>query len=68
MVVVGSDSHTCASGVLGCLVIVVGTADVTLPLVTGETWFKVPECINIRLIGIPLPGIGGNDVIVYISQ
>lgn len=40
----------------------------TLPLVTGETWFKVPECINIRLIGIPLPGIGRKNVILYISQ
>ncbi|KAJ5453461.1 aconitase family protein [Penicillium daleae] len=68
MVIVGSDSHTCSSGALGCLAIGLGAADVTLPLVTGETWFKVPECINIRLVGAPKPGIGGKDVILYILQ
>ncbi|KAJ5184042.1 hypothetical protein N7492_001658 [Penicillium capsulatum] len=68
MVVIGSDSHTCSSGALGCLAIGLGAADVTLPLVTGETWFKVPESVNIRLVGAPKPGIGGKDVILYILQ
>ncbi|OQD76296.1 hypothetical protein PENDEC_c004G03468 [Penicillium decumbens] len=68
MVVIGSDSHTCSSGAVGCLAIGLGAADVTLPLVTGETWFKVPESVNIRLIGFPKPGIGGKDVILYIMQ
>ncbi|KAJ5128157.1 hypothetical protein N7448_008936 [Penicillium atrosanguineum] len=68
MVVIGSDSHTCSSGAVGCLAIGLGAADVTLPLVTGETWFKVPESVNIRLIGSPKPGIGGKDVILYILQ
>ena len=68
MVVVGSDSHTCSSGALGCLAIGLGAADVTLPLVTGETWFKIPESVNIRLVGAPKPGIGGKDTILYILQ
>lgn len=68
MVVIGSDSHTCSSGALGCLAIGLGAADVTLPLVTGETWFRVPETVNVRLIGSPRPGIGGKDVILYILQ
>ncbi|GIC92943.1 aconitase family protein [Aspergillus udagawae] len=68
MLIIGSDSHTCSSGALGCLAIGLGAADVTLPLVTGETWFKVPESINIRLWGVPKPGIGGKDVILYILQ
>lgn len=68
MLIIGSDSHTCSSGALGCLAIGLGAADVTLPLVTGETWFKVPESINIRLLGSPKPGIGGKDVILYILQ
>lgn len=68
MLVIGSDSHTCSSGALGCLAIGLGAADVTLPLVTGETWFKVPESVNVRLIGSPKPGIGGKDVILYILQ
>ena len=68
MLVIGSDSHTCSSGALGCLAIGLGAADVTLPLVTGETWFKVPESVNVRLVGSPRPGIGGKDVILYILQ
>ncbi|KAH8691621.1 aconitase family protein [Talaromyces proteolyticus] len=68
MMIIGSDSHTCSSGALGCLAVGLGAADVTLPLVTGETWFKVPESVNIRLVGEPKPGIGGKDVILYILQ
>ena len=68
MLVVGSDSHTCSAGAVGCLEIGLGAADITLPLVTGETWFKAPEAINIRLVGGPKPGIGGKDVILYILQ
>lgn len=68
MMIVGSDSHTCSSGSLGCLSIGLGAADVTLPLVTGETWFKVPETVNVRLVGKPGPGIGGKDTILYILQ
>ena len=68
MLIVGSDSHTCSSGALGCLAIGLGAADVTMPLVTGEMWFKVPESIAIRLVGKPNLGIGGKDIILFILQ
>jgi homoaconitase/3-isopropylmalate dehydratase large subunit len=68
MITIGSDSHTCSSGAVGCLSIGLGAADVTLALVTGEIWFKVPECVNIRLVGQPGLGIGGKDIILYILQ
>lgn len=68
MLIIGSDSHTCSSGALGCLAIGLGAADVTMPLVTGETWFKVPESVNIRLINSPRNGIGGKDTILYILK
>ncbi|OJJ47108.1 hypothetical protein ASPZODRAFT_95818 [Penicilliopsis zonata CBS 506.65] len=68
MLVIGSDSHTTSSGALGCLAIGLGAADVTLPLVIGETWFRVPETVNIRLVGAPNPGISGKDTVLYILQ
>ncbi|ORY13136.1 aconitase family protein [Clohesyomyces aquaticus] len=68
MIAIGSDSHTCSSGAVGCLSIGLGAADVTLALVTGEIWFKIPEIVNIRLVGKPGLGIGGKDVILYILQ
>jgi hypothetical protein len=68
MIAIGSDSHTCSSGALGLLSIGLGAADVTMALVTGEIWFKVPEVVEIRFVGEPPIGIGGKDVILYILQ
>jgi homoaconitase/3-isopropylmalate dehydratase large subunit len=68
MLVIGSDSHTCSAGSVGCLAIGLGVSDVTMPLIIGETWFKVPESVNIRLINAPGPGIGGKDTILYIMK
>jgi homoaconitase/3-isopropylmalate dehydratase large subunit/3-isopropylmalate dehydratase small subunit len=66
--VIGSDSHTCSAGSMGSLAIGLGTADVTMPLITGETWFRIPESVSISLEGKPGFGIGGKDVILYILQ
>lgn len=68
MLIIGSDSHTCSAGSLGCLAVGLGVSDVTMPLITGETWFRVPESVNIRFVGTPPPGIGGKDTILYILQ
>ncbi|EHK47694.1 hypothetical protein TRIATDRAFT_44417 [Trichoderma atroviride IMI 206040] len=68
MLIIGSDSHTCSSGAVGCLAIGLGAADVTMGLITGETWFKVPEVVKIEFIGEPSRGIGGKDVILYVLQ
>jgi homoaconitase/3-isopropylmalate dehydratase large subunit len=68
MLVIGSDSHTCSAGSVGALAIGLGVADVIMPLILGETWFRIPETINIRLINAPSPGIGGKDTILYIMK
>lgn len=68
MLIVGSDSHTCSAGSVSSLAIGLGVADVTLPLITGETWIKVPETVEIRFINKPKPGLGGKDVILYILK
>ena len=68
MLVIGSDSHTCSAGSVGALAIGLGVADVTMPLITGETWFRIPESVNIRLINSPSTGIGGKDTILYIMK
>jgi homoaconitase/3-isopropylmalate dehydratase large subunit len=68
MLVIGSDSHTCSAGSVSCLAIGLGVADVTLPLVTGETWIKVPETVEIRFINKPRVGLGGKDIILYVLK
>jgi aconitase A len=45
-----------------------GVADVTIPLITGQTWFRVPESVKIEFVGRPKVGIGGKDVILYILK
>jgi aconitase A len=53
---------------VGALAVGLGVADVAVPLITGETWFKIPESVNIRFINAPGPGIGGEDTILYILK
>ena len=65
-VVIGADSHTCSAGSLGALAIGLGSADVTVPLITGETWMSIPETLKITFINRPQFGIGGKDVILHI--
>lgn len=68
MLVIGADSHTCSAGAVGCMAVGLGATDVTLALVTGSTWFRVPECVEVKFIGKPMRGIGGKDVMLYILQ
>jgi len=68
MLVIGADSHTCSAGSLSCLAIGMGATDVCMPLVTGQTWFTVPETVNFRLVNQPPFGVGGKDAILYILK
>lgn len=68
MVCVGSDSHTCSAGAIGCLSIGLGTADVMMALSLGETWFKIPESVMIEFVGTPGFAVSGKDVILHLLQ
>ncbi|TMW65540.1 hypothetical protein Poli38472_008182 [Pythium oligandrum] len=65
-IVIGADSHTCSAGGMGAFAAGLGAGDVVMPLVTGQTWFKVPEVVYIEFVGEPAFGIGGKDVILHI--
>lgn len=68
MLVIGADSHTCSAGAVGCLAIGLGAMDVAMALITGETWFKIPESILINFTGKPAFGISGKDVMLHILK
>ncbi|KAK6200894.1 3-isopropylmalate dehydratase [Scheffersomyces amazonensis] len=68
MLIIGADSHTCSSGALGTLAVGLGTSDVVFPLITGETYFQVPETLRINIVGKPEFGIGGKDTILHILK
>eukprot|EP00127_Corallochytrium_limacisporum_P001789 Clim_evm5s82 gene=Clim_evmTU5s82 len=65
-IVIGADSHTCSAGSMGAWAAGLGAADVVMPMVTGETWMRVPETIRIDLVGNPPFGIGGKDIILHV--
>ncbi|KAJ5999325.1 Aconitase/3-isopropylmalate dehydratase large subunit alpha/beta/alpha subdomain 1/3 [Penicillium sp. IBT 35674x] len=65
-IIVGCDSHSCSAGCVGGLAVGLGAADVVMPMVTGETWFRVPEICRINFIGKLPFGVGGKDVILHI--
>ena len=51
---------------VGAFAVELGAADVVMSMITGETWFKVPETVEIRFIGKPKFGIGGKDTILHV--
>jgi len=65
-IVIGADSHTCSGGGMGAFAVGLGAGDAVLPLVTGRTWFRVPETVRIELEGRPAFGISGKDVMLHI--
>lgn len=64
--VIGADSHTCTYGALGAFSTGVGTTDVAAGMVTGKSWFKVPEAIKVYLHGKLNPYVSGKDVIIHL--
>ncbi len=64
-VVIGADSHTCTYGALGAFATGVGSTDLAAAMITGRTWFKVPESIKIVYNGQLRPWVSGKDLILY---
>jgi 3-isopropylmalate/(R)-2-methylmalate dehydratase large subunit len=63
--VIGADSHTCTYGALGAFATGVGSTDLAAALITGMTWFKVPESLKLVYQGRPRPWVSGKDVILH---
>ena len=66
MMYVGSDSHTCTAGVMGCLALGVGSTDILGVVTTGRTWLRVPHTIRVQIDGVLGPGVTAKDLILTI--
>lgn len=64
--IIGADSHTCTYGALGAFATGVGSTDLACALVSGSTWFKVPEAVKVVLTGKPGPYVTGKDIILHL--
>jgi 3-isopropylmalate/(R)-2-methylmalate dehydratase large subunit len=65
-VVVGTDSHTCMAGALGCFAFGVGATDMANAWLTRDVRVTVPETIRFVLTGRLRPGVCAKDVMLHI--
>jgi 3-isopropylmalate/(R)-2-methylmalate dehydratase large subunit len=61
-VVLGTDSHTCMGGALGAFASGVGSTEMLGILVTGKTWLRVPETIQVKWEGKLPDGVMAKDI------
>jgi len=65
-IVVGSDSHTCTYGAFNCFATGIDRTEAAGIWITGKTWFRVPQTINIQLTGGFTAGVDAKDLILTI--
>ncbi len=64
--VIGTDSHTCMAGVLGCFAFGVGSTDMANAWYTKDIRLKVPETVRFVLRGQKRADVSAKDVMLKI--
>jgi 3-isopropylmalate/(R)-2-methylmalate dehydratase large subunit len=64
--VIGTDSHTCMAGVLGCFAFGVGSTDMANAWYTKDIRIKVPETVRFVLSGHKRADVSAKDVMLKI--
>jgi len=65
-VVIGTDSHTCMAGVLGCFAFGVGSTDMANAWYTKDIRIRVPETVRYVLKGKKRKDVAAKDVMLFI--
>src|SRR5712692_1691999 len=65
-IVIGTDSHTCMAGVLGCLAFGVGSTDMANAWFTKDIRIRVPETVRYVLKGRKRADVAAKDVMLHI--
>ena len=65
-IVIGTDSHTCMAGVLGCFAFGVGSTDMANAWFTKDVRIRVPETVRYVLRGRKRADVAAKDVMLFI--
>jgi 3-isopropylmalate/(R)-2-methylmalate dehydratase large subunit len=65
-IVIGTDSHTCMAGVLGCFAFGVGSTDMANAWYTKDIRIRVPETVRYVLKGKKRADVTAKDVMLHI--
>ena len=65
-VILGSDSHTPHSGVMGAFAAGIGRTEMASIWALGRIWLRVPESMKITVSGKLDPGVTSKDLALYI--
>jgi 3-isopropylmalate/(R)-2-methylmalate dehydratase large subunit len=65
-IVIGTDSHTCMAGVLGCFAFGVGSTDMANAWYTKDIRIRVPETVRYVLKGKKHSDVAAKDVMLHI--
>jgi 3-isopropylmalate/(R)-2-methylmalate dehydratase large subunit len=65
-IVIGTDSHTCMAGVLGCFAFGVGSTDMANAWYTKDIRIRVPETVRYVLKGRKRADVTAKDVMLHI--
>ncbi len=65
-IVIGTDSHTCMAGVLGCFAFGVGSTDMANAWYTKDIRIRVPETVRYVLNGKKRADVAAKDVMLFI--
>jgi 3-isopropylmalate/(R)-2-methylmalate dehydratase large subunit len=65
-IVIGTDSHTCMAGVLGCFAFGVGSTDMANAWYAKDIRIRVPETVRYVFTGRKRPDVSAKDVMLYI--
>ncbi|MCO4760527.1 MAG: 3-isopropylmalate dehydratase [Myxococcales bacterium] len=65
-IVVGTDSHTCTAGALGCFAFGVGSTDMANTWYTKDIRVKVPDTVRFEITGDRDPNVTAKDIMLHI--
>jgi 3-isopropylmalate/(R)-2-methylmalate dehydratase large subunit len=64
--VIGTDSHTCMAGAIGCFAFGVGSTDMANSWFTKDVRVKVPESVRVNVHGTMPAGVCGKDLMLHL--